>query len=252
MKRDAPEHRKVRLLARMLDVEIYGAVGVLELLWHWTARAAPAGDVGCFGASAIADAVGWRGDAEALVEALVEAGWLDRGPACGLFVHDWADHADDAVHVALARAGRRFADGTAPRMSRLSRAERQKIAGRGVLEAEAPRGKGATAKPRQKPAKRMPGIPAPDAFSAEEQAALETWCREAHPEMLEELPRIAAKILDWGRAKGEVRPGWVATVRNAVRAEADRRRERAKAGTTRGLPEQPVERAKRGGQASLF
>lgn len=64
---------------------------------------------------------------------------------------------------------------------------------------------------------------APEAFSREEQAALSTWCEKAYPSMVSQLPIIAAKILDWGRGRGEIRADWVATVRNAVRSDAERR-----------------------------
>ena len=122
----------------------------------------------------------------------------------------------------------------------------------GGTTAIAPEAAPKTEQPAKRRRQRLPGVPAPEALSAEQQASLDAWCRRAEPEMLAELPRIAARLLDWGRSKGEIRPDWVATIRNAVRSEADRRRERARIGTTRGLRELPFERGPRGGGAAPF
>ena len=46
MKRNTIDHPKTKALARALGLPLYSGVGVLEALWHWTARHAPAGDVG--------------------------------------------------------------------------------------------------------------------------------------------------------------------------------------------------------------
>lgn len=264
MARELAAHPRVQRLARRLWVEIYAAAGLVVLLWEWTARHAPAGDVGRHEDLDLADAVGWHGDPAPLVEALLDARWLARDLVYRLIVADWSAEAPDAVHRSLARAGRTFADGAAPKTTRLCRAERERL-GKVDASCAAPATRrrvraasGASGEPQPAPPRaartrrRMPGVPAPDALTADEQAQLDRWCRSAHPEMLGELPRIAEKVLDWGRGKGEVRPGWLATIRNAVRNEADRRRERAGSGSTRGLSERPVERAARGRQASLF
>ena len=53
-----------------------GAVGLVELLLHFTAQYAPDGNLSSFSAQSIADAVGWEGDAELLVTAYEDAGFL--------------------------------------------------------------------------------------------------------------------------------------------------------------------------------
>lgn len=142
MKRGTPEHPKTRALARALAVPLAQAVGHLEMLWHWTARFAPTGAVGRFGASVIAESCAWQGDPDVLIAAMTGADsrWLDTDEQHGLIVHDWPQHADDAVHRQLARSGTRFANGDVPRLTRLSTEERK--------EAEAAFKKGARRAPK--------------------------------------------------------------------------------------------------------
>lgn len=125
MKRGTPDHPKTLMLAHELALPKYAAVGLLESLWHWTAQYAPGGDVGRYADHFIAQAVGWERDAGDLVAALVRCRWLDEHPEHRLVVHHWRDHADDSVHMKLARAGERFADGVAPKLSRLNKADRE-------------------------------------------------------------------------------------------------------------------------------
>jgi hypothetical protein len=78
----------------VLNVEKWGAVGILEGLWHFTARYAPAGDIGRHTDEDIARFLGWSGNAATLVSGLAKAGWIDRCPCHRARVHDWPDHAD--------------------------------------------------------------------------------------------------------------------------------------------------------------
>jgi hypothetical protein len=126
VKRGAPESPKFRRLARALGIEPWGAAGILELLWHFTAQHARRGDIGRWSNEDVADAVGWTRDAGELVRALVEARWLEvaENPRYRLVVHDWPDHADSAVHMAVARAREWFFDGSAPKLGKLPEKER--------------------------------------------------------------------------------------------------------------------------------
>lgn len=125
MKREAVGHTKMKRLCRRLDIPQYQAVGVLESVWHTVAREAPRGDIGKLSDEDIALAIDYRGDEAKLIEALVYAGWLDRDSTHRLVVHDWADHADDAVQMKLARGHLFFADGRAPKLTRLATKERE-------------------------------------------------------------------------------------------------------------------------------
>lgn len=98
MKSGAVHHIKMKRLRRLLSVRPYEAVGIMESIWHVTAENAPDGGLGKFSDEEIAEEIGWEGDPAALVNALVEAGWLDRdgetyfGERSRLAVHDWRDH----------------------------------------------------------------------------------------------------------------------------------------------------------------
>lgn len=109
MKRGTPNHPKVYALAEALGVRRVTAVGYLEMLFHFTATYSPAGDIGRFSDKRIATGVDWAGRPEKLVEALLQAGFLDRHPTYRLVIHDWHDHADESVKKRLARAKISFA-----------------------------------------------------------------------------------------------------------------------------------------------
>jgi len=123
MKRQAFHHTKMDELMRLLDLPRWGAVGVLESLWALTAREAPRGDIGKLSDERIALGIGWRGrknvkpseEAVRLVQALVEAEWLEVNAECRIVVHDWAEHCDNSVKKWLQRNNLSF---ICPDMSR--------------------------------------------------------------------------------------------------------------------------------------
>lgn len=80
-------------------------VGWLHLLWHWTLEYSPGGqgDLSAFTAQEIADAAEWPHNPQAFVDALIEAGWLDRADT-HLRVHDWWDYAGEMLRKRQARA----------------------------------------------------------------------------------------------------------------------------------------------------
>jgi len=97
MKRGTPNHPKTLELAAALGLPRWGAVGVLETLWHFAAQYARRGDVGRHTDGAIAEGLGWQGDTGRLMAALVETRWLDRCRCHRLRIHDWPEHADQTV-----------------------------------------------------------------------------------------------------------------------------------------------------------
>ena len=177
MKRGTSEHPKVRRFARALGVGLAQAVGHLELLWHFTAKFAPAGDLGRFHDADIEEACAWEGESGKMVAALTESGWLDSHAQHRVIVHDWSEHADDATNLTLARAGRLFADGKRPKTTRLLQAERTAVEAK-LTEAESVR----TASARNTHAKRknahgvsspshpLPSPPIPSSKSAADAA----------------------------------------------------------------------------------
>ena len=97
MKRSTPEHPKFARLCKELRLPKYATAGILEMLWHFAAKFAVAGDVGRFDDESIAAALGWKKEAARMIDALVACGWLDRCAKHRLIIHDWADHADQTV-----------------------------------------------------------------------------------------------------------------------------------------------------------
>lgn len=111
MKRGTITHHKTVDLARRLGIERWGAVGILESLWHATAERTPQGDIGKLSDDEISYYVGWSGDASTLVRALVDSRWLNECNTHRLLVHDWHDHADDTTKKRLSRNGIEFLTG---------------------------------------------------------------------------------------------------------------------------------------------
>jgi hypothetical protein len=138
MKRGALRHPKTDRLMQLLGLRRYQAAGLLESLWQWTGDYAPAGDVGRWNDKSIADGIDWDGDAAQLVDALQQAGFLDPDDRCRLAVHDWWEHAEDAVHMRLARATRYFVDGRRPKLSKLGGKERADLEAKYAVGEAAP------------------------------------------------------------------------------------------------------------------
>lgn len=104
MKRGTPRHPKIADLCEQLNVPLYSAVGLLELLWHFTAEFAPQGNIGRFSDQRIEAAMGWDKKRGRLIEILTTVGWIDSDPCHRLVVHSWYEHADDSVRQKLRKA----------------------------------------------------------------------------------------------------------------------------------------------------
>jgi len=120
-------HRKIRRLAIALKISPCYALGICEALWHVTAQHAPAGDIGRMSDSDIAMEMFYDEKSADLIVALVEVKLLDRNKDGLLIVHDWHLHSEDSVDNRLARAGKYYASGEQPRMTRLNILERTKL-----------------------------------------------------------------------------------------------------------------------------
>lgn len=115
-------------LMNALGLKLWEAGGLLDAMWRFTAHNCPAGDIGRFKNEDIALAIQWdRTTPDVLVEALVENHWLDRSEQHRLIVHDWQDHCEDGVHNNLARKRGFFANGAKPKLTRLSKEEREPL-----------------------------------------------------------------------------------------------------------------------------
>jgi hypothetical protein len=103
MKRGTPAHPKTIDLSERLDIPVYAAVGLLEMLWHYVGDYTPQGNVGKVSDRVIARAVQWDKEPSLLIDALVESKWLDRSEQYRLIVHDWDQHAEELVRKRLSR-----------------------------------------------------------------------------------------------------------------------------------------------------
>jgi len=109
MKRTALDNPKIDALCHALNVQRWGAIGILESLWHFTAKHAVQGDIGRWSDRDLARFVGWtRGDSR-LIAGLLATKWLDSDPIHRLLVHDWAEHCDQSVRKTLVNRGLAFA-----------------------------------------------------------------------------------------------------------------------------------------------
>jgi len=95
-------------LARALDIPITQAVGIMEMLWHFTSEYAPRGDIGRFSDEDIAEALCWSGDVQTLMKTLLNTKWLDLTIDGLYIVHDWSDHCDDSTRRKLKRRNLTF------------------------------------------------------------------------------------------------------------------------------------------------
>ncbi len=103
MKKDTPQKAKFRRLMRRLGQPECMVAGVLEMIWNVAQHNALAGDIGRLSNEDIAAMIGYPGDADDLIAALVETGWLDEDPQHRLVIHNWEKHAPRWVKGVLGR-----------------------------------------------------------------------------------------------------------------------------------------------------
>lgn len=125
--RAVPDHPKFADLKMRLKQPKGVVVGWLEMMWHFSARFTPQGNIGKYSDTAIEAWLEWNGEPGALIAALADTGWLDRSEAFRLIIHDWHEHADDYVNTELARKCLTFANGKLPRTGRLNKPERERF-----------------------------------------------------------------------------------------------------------------------------
>jgi hypothetical protein len=123
-RRDAMENPKIGRLARLLGMDWVTAWGLATALWQWSTKYAPTGLVTTQTVEDFCDRIRFGGDPDDLSAAFAGAGLFD-DHAKGWLIHDWPEHCEDSVHMALARKGAYFADGTKPKMNRLSVKEKE-------------------------------------------------------------------------------------------------------------------------------
>lgn len=97
MKSGIASHVKTMRLKLALKIPLYQAIGILESIAQLCEGCADEGDIGRFSNEEIAASLEWHGDADTLVNALIESRWFDVDDECRLAFHDWLDHAPNYI-----------------------------------------------------------------------------------------------------------------------------------------------------------
>lgn len=104
MRLDGLEHPKTYQLAALLGISRPTAIGHLELLWVFTGKHTPQGNIGKHPDGAIARACDWMGDPGEFIDALLSTGFLDECGTHRLIIHDWHEHCPGWVRAKLTKA----------------------------------------------------------------------------------------------------------------------------------------------------
>jgi hypothetical protein len=99
---------KFLLLQRDLGMKKYELIGLLQSIWDLTGEQAERGDVGRFTNEEICAWIGYEGDPDKLINALILRRWLDPHPTARLIVHDWHEHCESWVRKRLERSHETF------------------------------------------------------------------------------------------------------------------------------------------------
>ncbi len=114
MKLEGLDHPKTLDFAARLQIELPTAIGHLELLWAFTGKKAPQGNIGKWPDGAIARACYWMGDPQAFLQSLLQSGLINADPEHRYIVHDWHEHAPRWVRAKLAKAKLQFVGTVSP------------------------------------------------------------------------------------------------------------------------------------------
>lgn len=109
MKSGTPGHIKTKKLKLRLKIPLWQAIGILESLWQFAADCADDGAIGRYSNDDIAAYMEWDGDADELVDALVQSRWVDEDDADRLVVHDWEEHCPNYVKDRVKKRNERLA-----------------------------------------------------------------------------------------------------------------------------------------------
>lgn len=110
----ALDHPKMYALAERLAVNRAQAIGHMELLWAFTSTKAPAGDLGKWPLTAVAQACDWMGDPATFMAALIAVRFVDEHPVHKYVVHDWHEHCPRFVKARVKALGTGFASMQSP------------------------------------------------------------------------------------------------------------------------------------------
>lgn len=103
MKLDTPDHPKFVQMRSALGIPEVLLVGHMELLWHFTSKHAPRGDIGKWSNEAIEVAVRWEGEPGMFLKKAIQEGFVCESKDHRLLVHDWPDHMMEMIKKRLRR-----------------------------------------------------------------------------------------------------------------------------------------------------
>lgn len=109
LKLDALDHPKTLDFASRLGVELPTAIGHLELLWAFTGKKSPSGNIGKWPDGAIARACYFMGDPQSFLQSLLQSGLIDAHDTHRYVIHDWQEHAPRWVSAKLKKLNAPFA-----------------------------------------------------------------------------------------------------------------------------------------------
>lgn len=99
-------HNKVLDVADDLEIEVTQATGMMILIWLWALDNAPDGSLKNVRPRSLATAAQWKGDPDAFVEALKNAGLLDEAEDGSLYLHDWHEYGGKLTEKRIAERER--------------------------------------------------------------------------------------------------------------------------------------------------
>jgi hypothetical protein len=114
VKLEGLDHPKTLDFAARLQIELPTAIGHLELLWAFTGKKAPQGNIGKWPDGAVARACYWMGDPGVFMDSLLQAGLIQADPTHRYIVHDWHEHAPRWVRAKLKKANLQFVGSISP------------------------------------------------------------------------------------------------------------------------------------------
>lgn len=110
MKEGTESKLKFKKLKRRLGMPDWQVIGILESVWKFARLNTPEGDIGRYSNEDIAAGIEYESDADFLIAALTETGWLDADPEFRLIVHDWSEHVPTFMRGNFAKHQKTFAD----------------------------------------------------------------------------------------------------------------------------------------------
>jgi hypothetical protein len=216
VKKECLNKSKFRMLKRRLGKPLYAVAGILELLWITTQVDAVDGSIGKLSNEEIAAALEWDGDADFLINTLIETGWIDTDSEFRLVIHDWSDHVPTFIKGAFERHHKPFADQLAKQRAKHGAKE---VALHGAGEAAGvPAGEVALARPNlTKPnqTKVCAATPMPECLQTN--AFQEAWTdwQQHRKEIKKELkPTMIVQQLKWLAKLGHDKA--IATIENTI------------------------------------